>query len=51
VKNAASIPAGARSAIRAASSMAGGCAVAQFVLNGSVRSWAPAASAISSPYE
>ena len=42
---------GARSASAAASLIAGGCAVAQFVLNASVDICADATDAISSPYE
>ncbi len=42
---------GARSASAAASRIAGGCAVAQFVLNASVESCSPATAAISSPNE
>jgi hypothetical protein len=42
---------GARSASAAASSIAGGCAVDQFVLNASRVSWSPATAAISSPNE
>ena len=42
---------GARSASAAASWIAGGCAVAQLVLNASVDIWPDATAAISSPKE
>ena len=49
VKSTRSIPSGETSASRSASSIAAGCAVAQFVLNASVVSCSAAAAAISSP--
>ena len=51
VKNALLMSPGAISARRSASSIAGGCAVPQFVLNASRVIWPAAAAVISSPYE
>jgi hypothetical protein len=51
VKNTRLSSPGARSASASASSIAGGWAVAQFVLKASVVSCCAAAAAISSPYE